>query len=81
LSSLLMIGVYFKFSRFWSVRNIDLALLILSAPGLLMVHFGEQRTWQERSPGESVAAIDQAGSAGVGGDADTSSGGRNCNRG
>ena len=29
LSSLLMIGLYFKFGRFWSVRNLDLVLLIL----------------------------------------------------
>lgn len=42
LSSLLMIGLFFKFSRFWSVRNIDLVLLILLSPGLLLVHFGER---------------------------------------
>jgi hypothetical protein len=35
-----MIGLYFKFNRFWSVRNLDLMLLILLAPGLLLVHFG-----------------------------------------
>lgn len=40
LSSLLVIGLFFKFSRFWSVRNLDLVLLILLAPGLLQVHFG-----------------------------------------
>ena len=39
LSSLLMICVFFKFGRFWSVRNLDLVLLILLAPGLLCVHF------------------------------------------
>lgn len=43
LSSLLMIGLYFKFNRFWSVRNLDLVLLILLAPGLLMVHMGRQQ--------------------------------------
>lgn len=41
VSSLLMIGLYFKFSRFWSVRNFDLVLLILLAPGLLMVIKGQ----------------------------------------
>lgn len=40
VSSLLLIGLYFKFGRFWSVRNLDLVLLILLAPGLLAVHFG-----------------------------------------
>jgi len=43
LSSLLMLALFFKFNRFWSVRNFDLCLLILLAPGLLMVEGG--RTW------------------------------------
>src|SRR3954465_12629203 len=38
LSSLLMLGLFFQFNRFWSVRNLDLVLLILLAPGLLMVN-------------------------------------------
>ncbi len=42
LSSLLMIGLYFKFNRFLSVRNLDLVLLILLAPGLLLVHYGSE---------------------------------------
>jgi hypothetical protein len=40
LSSLLSIAVFFKFSRFWSMRNLDLAGLILLAPGLLAVEYG-----------------------------------------
>ncbi len=40
LSSLLTICLFFKFSRVWSVRNLDLLGLILLAPGLLMVDFG-----------------------------------------
>ena len=40
LSSLIMIAVYFKFRRFWSVRNLDLVGLILFAPGLLLVLHG-----------------------------------------
>lgn len=40
LSSLLMIGLFFKFGRFWSVRNLDLVLLILLAPGLLLAQYG-----------------------------------------
>src|SRR5256885_17143636 len=42
LSSLLMIGLFFQFNRFWSVRNLDLVLLILLAPGLLMVNQARQ---------------------------------------
>ncbi len=40
LSSLMTIGLCFKFSRVWSVRNLDLIGLILLAPGLLMVEYG-----------------------------------------
>ena len=40
IASLMMIALYFKFSRFWSVRNLDLVLLILLAPGLLIAQYG-----------------------------------------
>src|SRR5207249_3655571 len=42
LSSLLMIGLFFQFNRFWSVRNLDLVLLILLAPGLLLVNHARE---------------------------------------
>ncbi|WP_425614973.1 glycosyltransferase family 87 protein [Anatilimnocola sp. NA78] len=58
LSSLLIIGLYFKFNRFWSVRNLDLCLIILLAPGLLMVYYGEQLS---RLP--QAAAVVPAGDA------------------
>jgi hypothetical protein len=51
LSSLLMLGLYFQFNRFWSVRNLDLILLILLAPGLLMVNRA-----REESGGQLAAA-------------------------
>jgi hypothetical protein len=37
LSFLLILAVYFKFSRLWSVRNLDLLLLLSISPGLLLV--------------------------------------------
>jgi hypothetical protein len=40
LSSLLTIAIFFKFSRLWSVRNLDLIALILVAPGLLAAQYG-----------------------------------------
>src|SRR5262245_45379998 len=43
LSSLLVIALYFKFSRFWSVRNLDLVMVILLSPGLLLVKYGLDR--------------------------------------
>ena len=46
LSSLLTIAIFIKFSRFWSMRNFDLALLIALAPGLLMIdHSGDIKYW------------------------------------
>jgi len=40
LSALLVVGIYFKFRRFWSVRNLDLIGLIAFSPGLLAVYHG-----------------------------------------
>ncbi len=37
LSLLLILAVFYKFGRVWSVRNFDLALLLSLAPGLLFV--------------------------------------------
>lgn len=42
LSSLLMLAMYFKFNRIWSVRNLDLFLLIFIAPGLLLVQWAAE---------------------------------------
>jgi len=36
-SAILIVAVYFKFGRVWSIRNLDLLCLILLSPGLLMV--------------------------------------------
>ncbi len=55
LSSFLTIGLYFVFHRFWSIRNLDIVLLILLAPGLLMVHEGYRRQLRELES-EAVAA-------------------------
>ena len=40
ISALMMIGIYFKFRRFWSVRNLDLVGLISFSPALLLVYYG-----------------------------------------
>ncbi|MBD3674843.1 MAG: hypothetical protein HUJ26_15105 [Planctomycetaceae bacterium] len=40
-SALLTIAVFFKFNRLWSLRNVDLLLLLGISPGLLMVEKGE----------------------------------------
>ncbi len=42
LSFLLSLAVYFKFSRLWSIRNLDLILLLLVSPGLLLVRDSDE---------------------------------------
>ncbi len=43
VSSLMILGIFFKFNRFFSVRNLDLIGLILFAPGLLLLSHGVER--------------------------------------
>lgn len=39
-SLLLMLAVFFKFNRLWSLRNLDLLLLLSLSPGLILVKLG-----------------------------------------
>ena len=57
LSSFLTIGLYFVFHRFWSIRNLDLVLLILLAPGLLIVYEGRQLELEERASQNQQLAL------------------------
>lgn len=43
VSSLMLIGIYFKFHRFWSVRNLDLLGLIAFAPALLLLSHDKEQ--------------------------------------
>ncbi len=38
LSFLLIIAIFFRFKRFWSLRNLDLMLLLMISPGLLLLN-------------------------------------------
>jgi hypothetical protein len=40
ISALMMMGIYFKFRRFWSVRNSDLVALIAFSPAFLLLYYG-----------------------------------------
>lgn len=42
LSLLLIVAVFFRFNRIWSVRNLDLALLLSMSPGVLLVREGHR---------------------------------------
>jgi hypothetical protein len=69
LSSLLVIALFFRFNRFWSVRNLDLVLLLLLAPGLLMVNQAREKASQIEPaaalPSSDVAAPDNESAATV----------------
>ncbi|QDU81289.1 hypothetical protein Pla110_30300 [Polystyrenella longa] len=39
LSFLLIVAVYFRFTRVWSLRNLDLSLLLVLSPALLLVRY------------------------------------------
>ncbi|MGQ9771692.1 MAG: hypothetical protein ACUVQG_14150 [Thermogutta sp.] len=43
VASLMTIGIYFRFSRFFSIRNLDLIGIISFAPGLLLITHGLER--------------------------------------
>ncbi len=54
VSALLMLAMFFKFNRFWSVRNLDLFFLILLSPGLILVTQSSARL-ENLSTRESLA--------------------------
>lgn len=45
LSLLFCLTIFFKFSRFWSVRNLDLLLLFALAPGMLWLVGSDPQPW------------------------------------
>ncbi len=57
LSSLLTIALFFKFNRIWSIRNLDLFLMILLAPGLLLVQYA----WENMGLVENAVSIERLG--------------------
>lgn len=57
LSSLLMLALCFKFNRVWSVRNLDLFLMISLAPGLLLVQYA----WENIGLAENARTVEYLG--------------------
>lgn len=53
LSLLLIVAIYFRFTRFWSLRNLDLALLLAFSPALLFTESNPtvSNTWLFTAPG------------------------------
>lgn len=59
LSSFLTIGLYFVFHRFWSIRNVDILLLILLGPGVLLVHEGRRQQLAQEVAGNTIPVLAQ----------------------
>ncbi len=57
LSSLLMLALCFKFNRAWSIRNLDLFLMISLAPGLLLVQYA----WENIGLAENARTAEYLG--------------------
>jgi hypothetical protein len=53
MSSFLIIALYFMFHRLWSVRNLDILLVILLTPGLMLVYEGRKAKSQADLGGSS----------------------------
>lgn len=62
LSVFLLVGVFFVFHRLWSVRNLDILLLILLTPGILLVYEGRKlrRNSPQVVPASTVAELDSS---------------------
>ncbi|MEL7336781.1 MAG: hypothetical protein AAFN70_11335, partial [Planctomycetota bacterium] len=59
LSSFLTLGLFFVFHRMWSLRNLDVVLLILLAPGLLMVQTGRRDAIDSQLKNRQAAVMTQ----------------------
>ncbi len=45
LSTLLVVGLFLMFHRFWSLRNLDILLVLAFTPGMMMVYEGRQKAF------------------------------------
>ena len=50
LSTLLVIGLFLMFHRFWSLRNLDILLVLAFTPGMMLVYEGRQKAFRNATP-------------------------------
>ena len=50
LSTLLVIGLFLMFHRFWSLRNLDILLVLAFTPGMMLVYEGRQKAFRIATP-------------------------------
>ena len=56
LSTLLVVGLFLMFHRFWSLRNLDIFLVLAFTPGMMMVYEGRQKAFRN-SEHEGIPAM------------------------
>jgi len=59
LSTLLVVGLFLMFHRFWSLRNLDILLVLAFTPGMMLVYEGRQKAFRFRTSEATVAMSDQ----------------------
>lgn len=66
--AVLVVAVYFRFSRFFSIRNLDLALVLMLSTALVLSGEWKNRPWvpggEDRSPSADGTAVSDVASAG-----------------
>lgn len=62
MSSFLIIAIFFMFHRLWSIRNLDIFLILLLTPGLMMVYEGRKSRSQESLQSNSTSPVKTASS-------------------
>ncbi len=50
LSTLLVVGLFLMFHRFWSLRNLDILLVLAFTPGMMLVYEGRQKAFRIATP-------------------------------
>ena len=63
LSTLLVIGLFLMFHRFWSLRNLDILLVLAFTPGMMLVYEGRQKAFRNAIP--EVAALQNGQESGT----------------
>ncbi len=71
MSSFVIVALYFMFHRLWSIRNLDIALIILLTPGLMLVYEGRKSSAIEKSIAKTEAVETAATTSGSTNEADS----------
>lgn len=58
LSSFLVVGLFVMFHRFWSMRNLDILLILAFTPGLMMYYEGRILAIKQQTAAKSAAATE-----------------------